>query len=76
MNVPSYEALLDKETRIKVIRELCENVNKALNSQMSVAEATGTSVEAEVGKYYRYADPEHLNHQTFHSFLLQEVILI
>ena len=57
MNVPSYEALLDKETRIKVIRELCENVNKALNSQMSVAEATGTSVEAEVGKYYRYADP-------------------
>jgi hypothetical protein len=57
MNVPSYEALLDKETRIKVLRELCENVNKALNSQMSVAEATGTSVEAEVGKYYRYADP-------------------
>ena len=27
MNVPSYEALLDKETRLNVLREVCEIVN-------------------------------------------------
>ena len=38
MNVPSYEALLDKERLLKVIRELCEKVNALENNSATIKE--------------------------------------
>lgn len=48
MNVPSYEALLDKETRLNVLRELCEIVNNLQASDANYKAAMNATSDGDL----------------------------
>ena len=48
MNVPSIEALLDKETRLNILRELCEIVNNLQASDANYKAAMNATSDGDL----------------------------